>query len=232
MKLSAFSLAIVMLACGVPASASLIVQDSPLDGASSVVLDTDTGLYWLKPSLTDGESYATVQAEEGQGNYTGFTLATYDQVRTLFLDGGIQNTSNSPSDTYYASDLAFIDVFGPTRTLTEPLNGVTVNTQEIYGIYLNQSEVLPQDPYLGFVEASTYSGPFSACYNLTECGEASVGSFFGGTTSTDYEGAWLVASSLAATPVFTPEPATFVLAGAGLLLMWRRRASRGLASGR
>jgi hypothetical protein len=196
LRASTFGLAALTLAFGVPASASLIVESAPLLGASSVVLDTATGLYWLKPDQTLGRSYSAVQAEEGFGNYAGFTLATAAQLGTLFSDGGVPNTTNTPLPSYYSADLAFITVFGQTGSETRLGDGVDYDEQELEEIYLNSSGTLPQYPYEGFVIDSTYSGPYESCSGGTQCGEASVGQFFSDTTTPGWS------------PVPSPQPRT------------------------
>lgn len=77
----------------VPAHAVLVEQDWTSAGDNNVLFDTDTGLKWLKLSVTAGVAYSTVEANFGAGGtYAGYRFATQSEVLQLWANAGISNT--------------------------------------------------------------------------------------------------------------------------------------------
>tara|TARA_Y100000588_G_scaffold99647_1_gene108216 strand:- start:4484 stop:5236 length:753 start_codon:yes stop_codon:yes gene_type:complete len=62
----------------------LINIDWKSEGDGNALLDTRTGKEWLKLSLTDSKSVATVQSEIDNGEYAGFRIATYSEAIELY----------------------------------------------------------------------------------------------------------------------------------------------------
>ncbi|HKE10325.1 MAG TPA: hypothetical protein VKE73_02020 [Myxococcota bacterium] len=72
-----------------PAAATFIVQDlTPGSGDQLLVLDTVTGLEWLKLTATAGQSANSVLGGFGGFLAAGLQYATSAQVQTLFSDAG------------------------------------------------------------------------------------------------------------------------------------------------
>jgi hypothetical protein len=202
------------------ARASFVVENDDVYGASSVVLDTSTGLYWVKPIETLGLTYSAVQTDIASGLTGNFTYASYSQVHTLFSDAGITDFTNSVSAGSYAGASALVSAFGQTGG----------------GIFSNGSY---QGPYAQTV--GVYAGNFDAytiAYQLNaagefgctgmDCAETSIGTFSGAASGA--YGSWLVASSLDSgnvpSPVPLPASAWLMLSaigGLGLLCRARRR---------
>jgi hypothetical protein len=78
-----------VLMCG-SAYAGLTAQDSAFFGKDSLISDSATGLTWLKLDETVGMTYEAVEAKTGLGgSFAGFEIASFDQLRTLTKDAGV-----------------------------------------------------------------------------------------------------------------------------------------------
>src|SRR3954449_12961250 len=80
-------------ATGGPARAALILENSPVYGPNSLVLDTSTGLEWLNLSLSTDLTPAYVETQFGPGGqFAGFRYATQEEVASLttaFFSGSV-----------------------------------------------------------------------------------------------------------------------------------------------
>ena len=74
---------------GTDASADLVLRDDNIWGPGTIIHDTSTGLYWLKPSKTVNLSYNTISEQLGSGAYTGFRYASSTEVQNLFITAGL-----------------------------------------------------------------------------------------------------------------------------------------------
>lgn len=75
------------------AKANLVLTNDPAFGANSLTLDTSTGLGWLNLSVSAGLSYQQVMADtQSGGNFSGFRLATAQEVLDLYASAGIPGT--------------------------------------------------------------------------------------------------------------------------------------------
>jgi hypothetical protein len=205
-----------------PARAALVVENDSVYGASSVVLDTSTGLYWVKPIETLGLTYSTVQTDIAAGLTGNFALASYSQVHTLLSDAGITDFTNGVAAGSYAGASAIVSAFGPT-------SGGTFSNGSYQGSYAQVVGV-----YAGNFDAYTIAYQLNATGEFgctgVDCAETSIGNF-SGSTAGPY-GSWLVASSLDSgnTPSPVPLPASvWLMLGAigGLSLLSRRRGGCG-----
>lgn len=219
--LGVICMAMLLLALTPPrAMASLVVENDSVYGASSVVLDTSTGLYWVKPIETLGLSYSAVQTDIASGLTGNFTYASFSQVHTLFSDAGITDFTNDVSAGSYAGASALVSVFGQT-------GGGTFSNGSYQGPYAQVVGV-----YAGNFDAYTIAYQLNAagefgCSGM-DCAETSIGTFSGAASGA--YGSWLVASSLdsgnAPSPVPLPASAWLMLSaigGLGLLSRPRRR---------
>lgn len=223
-----FCCGLIFVALAASCRAELVLVSDPQWGTNTVVLDTTTGLYWLDPSLTLDQSYSTVQLELGTGAYAQFSYATTTQLQGLFTDAGITNLTNAESATDYSADLALINLFGATSTESGTVNGLNYTEQDLYANLQNTYGTLTQDPLLGFTLAFEYNAVDPSC-GSANCGESSIGNYFGSSTASPTVGNWLVATEL------TPEPSDMLLTAAGVAVLyavWRKkRAAIGRRAG-
>lgn len=213
--LGVICVAILLLALASPTvKAAFVSESDSVYGASSVVLDTDTGLYWVKPTETLGLTYSTVQTDIATGLAGNFAYASDSQVRTLLSDAGIIDFTNGVSAGSYAGAGAIVSAFGQT-------SGGTFTNGSYHGSYAQVVGV-----YAGNYDAFTIAYRLNAtgefgCTSV-DCAETSVGNFSG--SSAGPYGSWLVASSLNSgnVPPPVPLPASgwlmlSVIGGLGLL---------------
>lgn len=90
-----------------PAQAELIAGDWKTSGDGQAILDSDTGLEWLKITNTHGWAYNQVAAEL-ETTFAGWRLATVDEVMTLIHNAmpmvnfnGKTGASVSSSNSYH-----------------------------------------------------------------------------------------------------------------------------------
>jgi hypothetical protein len=201
-----------------PARAAFVVENDSVYGASSVVLDTSTGLYWVKPMETLGLTYSTMQTDIAAGLTGNFTYASFSQVHTLFSDAGITDFTNNVSAASYAGANAIVSAFGQTSGGTFSNGSYQGPYAQTVGVYAGN-----YDAYTVAYQLNT-TGEFG-CTSV-DCAETSIGNF-SGSTAGPY-GSWLVASSLgsgnAPSPVPLPASAWLMLGAiGGLGLLSRRR---------
>jgi hypothetical protein len=201
-----------------PARAGFVVENDSVYGASSVVLDTSTGLYWVKPIETQGLTYSAVQTDIATGLTGDFAYASYSQVNTLLSDAGITDFTNGVSAGSYAGASAIVSAFGQT-------SGGTFSNGSYQGPYAQVVGV-----YAGNYDAYTIAYQLNATGEFectsADCAETSIGNF-SGSAAGPY-GSWLVASSLDSGNVPSPVPlpaSAWLMLGAigGLGLRSRRR---------
>lgn len=190
---------------GNSAHANLLLTGNPTFGANSVVIDTSTGLGWLKPVDSTGLSYHQVLADmQPGGMFNGFEYATDQQVLGLFASAGIPGPGAYQVSN--ASILSFLSLFGGTSSQS--------GNPEIFGISGTSENGLQMVPGIDFAPSNGVP-----IYHVTGLAGQTIdyGLDFGASTV----GNWLV---------FTvPEPGIYALAATGLagfiLLHRRKKAS-------
>jgi hypothetical protein len=99
---------IPILLAGNQAYAAIELCDWKTPGDNLLVTDPDTGFQWLKLTQTNGMSYNEVTSDS---SFSGFTLASAEQVTTFFADAGIAMIdTNFPGD--YAPIVNLMDQWG------------------------------------------------------------------------------------------------------------------------
>lgn len=111
-RVSAAVLFTLFLPMGV-AQAALVSTDSPL-GPQTAVLDTNTGLEWLKLSTTANTTTNQVFEEMASGGrFAEFRYATIDELHCGLLAPNVGMTCDLPRFTSdVARTQAFLDIFG------------------------------------------------------------------------------------------------------------------------
>jgi hypothetical protein len=214
--------AILLLALASPTvKAAFVVESDSVFGASSVVLDTDTGLYWVKPTETLGLAYATVQTDIATGLAGNFAYASDSQVRTLFSDAGITDVTNALTAGNYAGAAAIVSAFGQTSGGTFSNGSYSGPYAQVGGVYAGDNDAFTMEYRLNA------TGEFGC--TSADCGQAYVGVLSGSPAGSS--GSWLVASSLDSgnKPPPVPLPASgwlLLSAIGGLGLLSRRRGAR------
>ena len=91
------------------AQATIVLSDGAGDfGPDSAVLDTSTGLRWLRLGFTNGLSFDDVSQRFGAGEqFSGYRYATRTEIRQFWTDAGIVDLSGGRSPQNY----------GPVRAL-------------------------------------------------------------------------------------------------------------------
>lgn len=197
-----------------PVKAAFVVENDSVYGASSVVLDTSTGLYWVKPSETLGLTFSAVQANIAAGLTGSFSYASASQVQALFSDAGITDFSNGVSASSYAGASAIISAFGETSGGPFTNGSYNGSYTQVAGLYAGNNEAYTIAYQLNA------SGAFG-CASV-DCAETTVGNVPG--NSVRPYGSWLVGTSLdsGSAPPPVPIPASLwlmlsALAGLGSL---------------
>jgi len=194
--------AFALVAFGLPAAhAAFSTSDSGF-GQSTLILDGQSGMQWLKLDATMGLSFDAVESQLDAGEtFAGFAIATIEQVDTLFKDGGVY-APLSPLTTAQglAAGAAFGAYFGGYNTGSSFLS---------QGMTANRLLFQQQTAGVGY-RAGVSTGSFDDAYS------GRAGGFGVGT--------WLVRT---VSPV--PEPATLWLMAIGLAALagarhLRRRA--------
>jgi hypothetical protein len=212
---------VMLLLALAPASAkaAFVIENDSVYGASSVVLDTSTGLYWLKPTETLGLTFSTVQADIAAGQTGNFAYASASQVQALLSDAGITDFSNGVSAPSYAGASAIISALGQTSGGTFTNGSYFGSYTQVAGLYAGNSEAYTIAYQLNA------SGAFGCA--SANCAETTVGNVPG--NSIRPFGNWLVATSLdsGSAPPPVPIPASVWLmlsALVGLGSLGRRRS--------
>lgn len=97
------------------AQAELVVTDWETEGDELIVIDTDTGYKWLNLAYTAGVSIDQVSSELAT-TYSGWKLATYDDVLTL-MRNHFEWTGNIKSTAPAELRNEWQDAFGITGSL-------------------------------------------------------------------------------------------------------------------
>ena len=101
------------------ASAALIEADWLVAGDNKLTVDTNSGLGWL--DLTESTGLSMNQILAGAGGFLdlGFRYATTSEIRALFADANIVDTSGNPSQESAPAALDFILLFGFTYQVSD-----------------------------------------------------------------------------------------------------------------
>lgn len=216
--LDVICVAILLLALAPPSvKASFVLENDSVYGASSVVLDTSTGLYWVKPMETLGLTYSTVQTDIATGLTGNFAYASYSQVHTLLSDAGITDFTNDVSAQSYVGASSMISAFGLTSGGAFSNGSYQGSYAQVVGVYSGN--------YDAFTIAFQLNATGAFGCTSVNCAETSIGNFSG--SSAGPYGSWLVASSLDTgnngSPVPLPASAWQMLGAIGVLGLLRRR---------
>jgi PKD repeat protein len=174
-----------MLRVGV-AIADLVVRDDYDWGAGSIIHDTSTGLDWLKPINTVNQSYASINAQLGSGQFTGFRYATSAEVNQLFANSGLTHDCCWDGYAYYNEYVrfkTFVNLFEPTHVGPSGL----LNDVAYYVLGLTSAEGL-SNPQYAFAEYSIILGHYVGVTNGIGFGELDF------TSAGPNYGSWLIRS--------------------------------------
>lgn len=183
----------LLLAGATPASASFSTQDSAF-GSNSIVVDSQTGLEWLRLDVTFGLSFEQITTQMDAGEtFSGFTVASGSDVTTLFKDA---------------------HVWAPLSPLTGPADlaaGATFGS--LFGYFDTGTTLLSQ----GMTSMVTGPGGFAQqVIGLGYRPGVSISSFddatFSRVAASDQFGTWLIRTVPA-----IPEPSTYLLLAIGLV---------------
>jgi hypothetical protein len=197
--------AAALLAGALPAFAGFSTLDSSL-GSNSIVVDSQTGLEWLRLDESFGMSFEQVTSQMDAGEtFSGFSVASAADVTTLFKDG---------------------QVWAPLSPLSGPADlaaGATFGS--LFG-YVNAGGALLSQ---GMTSIATGPGGFlQRAVGLSFRPGVSISSFddaaFSRTAAFDSAGTWLIRTVPA-----IPEPSTYLLLAIGLLAVgvWAPRVRSG-----
>jgi hypothetical protein len=106
----------LLLAAVSPSLAVLVSEDSDF-GADTITHDSETDLRWLDLTLSTGFSYVNLLAElEAGGDFEGYRLATRAEVQELWLNAGIDLSTNDFVEVNYDPIVALTALIGQTGT--------------------------------------------------------------------------------------------------------------------
>ena len=185
--------AAVLLVGALPAFASFSTLDSTF-GSNSIVVDSQTGLEWLRLDETLGMSFEQVTSQMDAGEvFSGFSVASAAAVTTLFKDA---------------------QVWAPLFPLSGPADlaaGATFGS--LFGSFDTGSSLVSQ----GMTSMATGPGGFlQLAVGLSFRPGVSISSFddaaFSRVAEFDSVGTWLIRTVPA-----VPEPSTYLLLSIGLL---------------
>ncbi len=168
---------------------ALISLDDHRYGSDSVTLDTITGLEWLDLTKSRGRSFNDIIGYDGsnefaaRGDFAGFRYATADEVRTLFVDAGIQSIDAVNKAIGYSDVAALQALVGVTSIFSEPFDDGT----STFSIGFSATVSTPggrQSPVLILHDAGV-NNPFSYGYAFIN------NNVNDGTAAPEY-GSWLV----------------------------------------
>ena len=185
--------AVVLLVGALPAFASFSTLDSTL-GANSIVVDSGTGLEWLRLDATFGMSFEQVVSQMDPGEmFNGFSVASAADVTTLFKDAHVwAPLSPLTSSADLAAGATFGSLFGYFDT------GTSLVTQGMTSMVTGPGGFLQQGIGLGYRPGVSISSFDDAAFSR-------VAAF-------DNVGTWLIRTVPA-----VPEPSTYLYLSIGLL---------------
>ena len=220
-----FVAASMLSAYAVSGSAALMAEDRSVSGDAQLTLDTATGFKWL--DLTASAGLGDVSGRFGAGQaFSGFRYATASEVQTLLADAGLPfGTLNSTAAVGAAEALFALLGALESNTFSFDIFNTSNGQIETHSLTTHSSFAVAGDSpsFLGskittgwLTEAEGIRCALGLpCYFL----KASSRNNLGGDAS------WLVQTAVSGPPTI-PEPSTYALVGAGLLVMGLRARRR------
>ncbi|WP_237133897.1 hypothetical protein [Pseudohongiella sp. O18] len=176
----------------IPSREPLVRMMSDDPTPRTVIKDPNTHKYWLPLSESQGMSLSRVVAETRVGGrFEGYSVASLEEVRTLFMNHVHASQLNYPRYALFAGNQALHGVTGSLLDLVgETLDAIHVGgtTRYARGMVSELPEPGRQTVSVGIWQQNTSGSPFGVT------GMFSVNSFY----ATQYAGmgTWLVRSSL------------------------------------
>jgi hypothetical protein len=238
-KKSLLSFALVSIFFNIPESKASVLQVSNDAnwGANSIIYDSATGLDWLKPILTIGQSYDNVYTLLGAGNLAGFSYANHNQITQLFSDSGLPTQNNFQS--YYGNSSpdkseqylfnSVIDMFGATIN-DMPWAKVVLGISAESSVVTEQTGLKTYTHYLATIQSLNGLASPGVIYVSDSVGtDAGGGSFAFDNIGRVDIGSWLVKQHIEAQPSSAPLPSPVALFASGLfVLSFSRRKKKQL----
>jgi hypothetical protein len=195
---------------GGPARSALILQDDPVFGPNSLVLDTSTGLEWLNLRSSINTSPADVIAGfQPGGEFEGFRYATLEEFGLLTTDFFGQTICCTFS-LDLTKTIDFANLFGPTSGTNDlpQLSGFFNPFPELEG----ETTICTNRFFYQLNDSPGLSGVYEQ-----DCGATTA------VGPQPFMGSYLVRAG-AGVPI--PEPSSITLVCAGLLLALLTRARK------
>jgi hypothetical protein len=207
----ALSTALVLTLVG-PAAADLVSEDSDF-GENTVTFDTETGLRWLDITESRARSYETILAAlEPAGEFEGYRFATEEEVTTLFVNAGIDTSTEEFVLQNFAPVVALAALVGQTGANG---NCGTDCTFLLGQAWYDSGFPIPEFPFIATLGWFDNSAPLNPALPQGEVGRARFGST--SANASGIRGAWLVQ---------VPEPAAALQVGAVVLALGSLAAVR------
>ncbi|MEC8861099.1 MAG: hypothetical protein VYE29_13995 [Pseudomonadota bacterium] len=176
----------------IPTRESLLRMMSDDPTPRAVIKDPNTHKYWLPLSESKGMSLSEVVAETREGGrFEGYSVASLEEVRTLFMNHVYASQLNYPHYALFAGNQALHGVTGSLLDLV----GETLDTMHVGGTTRYSRGMVSELPEpgakavtVGIWQQNNSGSPFGMV------GMFSLGSF--GTTQYQGMGTWLVRSSI------------------------------------
>src|SRR5262245_32636567 len=226
------------------ALASFVLQDSAAWGTGAIVYDTSTGLDWLRPRLTSGQSYNQVSSLLGTPAFQGFGYASTSQLQTLASGFGVLVPTSSPSLTATPPDAGLASAYDSFFTYFGGSGGISGPGDCLFGgpdcfYFLSVAGISGAVDSSQLPNAWHYTATFAATfpYPATGLGPAStVSSTIGGVggfgpsqrdVAISQNGSWLVRTHIEEVPAVPLPPAAWLLLSglSGLFAFFRNRAT-------
>lgn len=242
-KISLLAL-VVSLSISSVANAGFVSLDWKVDGDEQATLHEETGVEWLKLSVTDGLSVQAVKSELGVGGlYEGWRLPTLYEVVEVYNYlwdtelGERESYSRDVVSSRAGGDAAFAiydEIFGTTHNASnvnfqsigltqDPDNSAVYRTG--FAVFHGNASTLRSVSYLQTSASDDVSGGVSSvAYGVFLVAD-------GGATKTTQENMALTANNpnstaYASSATSVPEPTSMAILGLGLLGLGAARMSK------